>query len=68
VEHQAFRALPANGGVAFLIWLTVHPLSEVVRDPALARAVRDHLNSMPPEVSRYKGLDELGPHFWEGIL
>jgi hypothetical protein len=68
VEHQAFRALPANGGVAFLIWLTVHPLSEVVRDPALARAVRDHLNSMPPEVSRYKGLDELGPQFWEGIL
>ncbi len=68
VEHQAFRVLPATQGVAFLIWLTVNPLSEVVRDPALARAVRGHLDSMPPEIARYKGLDAIGPRFWEGIL
>jgi hypothetical protein len=68
VEHQAFRALPKTSGVAFLIWLTVHPMSEVVRDPAVAQAVRGHLESMPPEIARYKGLDALGPRFWDGIL
>ena len=68
VEHQAFRALPSTSGVAFLIGLTVHPLSEVVQDPDLARAVRSHLDSMPPEIARYKGVDGIGPGFWEGVL
>lgn len=68
VEHQAFRALPSTGGVAFLIRLTVHPLSEVLRDPGVARAVRGQLDSMPPEIARYKGLDGIGPGFWDGVL
>ena len=65
VEHQAFRALPKSGGVAFLIWLTVHPLAEVLRDPVVAEGFRRQLVSMPPEIARYKGLEHLGPAFWE---
>lgn len=68
VEHQAFRALPSTGGVAFLIALTVHPVAELMRDPDLARAVRGHLESMPPEIARYKGLDGIGPDFWDDVV
>lgn len=67
VEHQAFRALPDSGGVAFLIWLTVHPLAEVLRVPGIAAAFRRQMETMPPDIARYKGLEVLGPTWWAGL-
>jgi hypothetical protein len=64
VEHQAFRTLPGCDGVAFLIWLTVHPLVDVLQDPAIAAAFRRQMETMPPEIARYKGLDVLGATWW----
>ncbi|RYD34807.1 MAG: DUF3445 domain-containing protein [Verrucomicrobiaceae bacterium] len=56
VEHQAFTALPASGGILFSIRITMHPLTEVRQDAeASARLVRA-LRTMPEEVARYKGL------------
>jgi len=66
VEHQAFRALPESGGVAFLIWLTVHPLAEVVRDEATATAFFRQLATMPDDVARYKGLEQIRPSLLAG--
>lgn len=67
VEHQAFRTLPGSEGVAFLIWLTVHPLTEVLRDAGIAAAFRRQMETMPPDIARYKGLDVLGPAWWAGL-
>lgn len=67
VEHQAFRTLPGSEGVAFLIWLTVHPLAEVLRDPGIAAAFRRQMETMPPDIARYKGLEFLGPRWWAGL-
>lgn len=58
VEHQAFRALPAVEGIVFVIWLTVHPLMEVLRDPLVAASFRPLLETMPDSVAEYKGLAE----------
>lgn len=56
VEHQAFTALPASGGILFSIRITMHPLTQVGQDAeASARLVRA-LRTMPEEVARYKGL------------
>jgi dimethylamine monooxygenase subunit A len=67
VEHQAFRTLPDSEGVAFLIWLTVHPLAEVLRVPGIAAAFRRQMETMPPDIARYKGLEVLGPKWWSGL-
>ncbi|MBN8247474.1 MAG: DUF3445 domain-containing protein [Verrucomicrobia bacterium] len=56
VEHQAFRALPGVQGLVFVIWLTVHPLQEVLETPGVAPLFRRHLETMPPAVAEYKGL------------
>ncbi|HRI16181.1 MAG TPA: DUF3445 domain-containing protein [Verrucomicrobiota bacterium] len=58
IEHQAFRSLPQSEGLAFVIWLTVHPLSEVTRNPEVASAFHRQLTTMPEEIARYKGLAE----------
>jgi hypothetical protein len=57
VEHQAFRALPQSGGLLFVIHLMVHPLTDVLRDAALARDFRRMIETMPEEIARYKGID-----------
>jgi hypothetical protein len=56
VEHQAFRALPRSGGLLFIIHLTVHPLGEVLREPAVRDSFRQMLESMPASVAGYKGI------------
>lgn len=57
VEHQAFRSLPRTGGIVFLIWLTIHRLSEVLQDSSVAEAFHRQLQSMPTEMAAYKGID-----------
>lgn len=56
VEHQAFRAIPRVQGLVFVIWLTVHPLGEVLQAPGVAPLFRRHLETMPEAVADYKGL------------
>ncbi|MBX3734610.1 MAG: DUF3445 domain-containing protein [Verrucomicrobiae bacterium] len=56
VEHQAFRALPDLGGMVFLIWLTVHPLTDVLRDPVAAGGLALQLETLPDPVAAYKGV------------
>ncbi len=56
VEHQAFRALPRSGGMLFIIHLTVHPLTEVLRDPVVRESFRQMLESMPEPIADYKGI------------
>jgi len=57
VEHQAFRALPSVDGLVFVIWLTIHPLTEALEDPGVAAAFRRQLETMPEAVAAYKGLE-----------
>lgn len=61
VEHQAFRALPRTGGLAFVIWLTVHPLSAILAEASTAAAFARQLATMPEEIARYKGLEAVRP-------
>ncbi len=56
VEHQAFRALPASGGILFIIRLTVHPLAEVLAIPGARDLFVRQLESMPAEIAVYKGI------------
>lgn len=56
VEHQAFRALPRSGGLLFIIHLTVHPLGEVLREPAVRDSFRQMIESMPDSIADYKGI------------
>lgn len=59
VEHQAFRALPRTDGLVFVIWLTVHPMSDVTRDSGVASAFRQMLATMPEDIAMYKGLNDV---------
>ncbi len=61
VEHQAFHALPHTGGLAFVIWLTVHRLSAVLTAASTAAAFSRQLATMPDEIARYKGLAAVRP-------
>ena len=56
LEHQAFRALPASGGLLFAIHLTVHPLESVLRAPGARDRLARHLRSMPDPIAAYKGI------------
>jgi hypothetical protein len=56
VEHQAFCALPDSGGLLFLIHLTVHRLSEVLRNAEVNSAFRQLLETMPEGIASYKGI------------
>lgn len=67
VEHQAFRALPEADGIVFVIWLTVHPLAEAIRDPDVRTSFRHLLESMPAAVADYKGLAEVRPSLMEQL-
>ena len=56
VEHQAFRALPASGGLLFVIHLTVHSLATVLTDGTAREAFRQMLETMPDAIAEYKGI------------
>lgn len=56
VEHQAFRAVPGVDGILFVIWLTVHPLREVLAVPGVAPLFCRALESMPEPIAVYKGV------------
>lgn len=56
VEHQAFRAVPGVDGILFVIWLTVHPLREVLAVPGVAPLFCRGLESMPEPIAAYKGV------------
>ena len=56
VEHQAFRAVPGVDGILFVIWLTVHPLREVLEVPGVAPLFCRALESMPEPIAVYKGV------------
>ena len=55
IEHQALVALPPNG-VLFGIRITVHPLSEVLAEPAAAAGLARALRTMTEAMAQYKGL------------
>lgn len=67
VEHQAFRALPAADGIVFVIWLTVHPLTEALTDPLVRASFRQLLESMPAAIADYKGLAAARPALIEQL-
>ncbi len=58
VERQAFRSLPANGGILFAIRLEITPLSEILQNPTLSQHLAEQLETMPPEIAAYKGLTD----------
>ena len=56
IEHQAFRALDAEGGILFAIRISVESLSDIARHRDSASRLADLLESMPEDVAAYKGL------------
>jgi hypothetical protein len=60
-EVQHLVRLPLTGSVLFLIGVRLLPLERVALVPAWAARLRSVLETLSPEVSGYKELDELGP-------
>jgi hypothetical protein len=56
LEHQVLLRLPATDGVVFAIRVTIHPLAQVVCEPACRGTLARALRTMPPDVAAYKGL------------
>ncbi len=56
VERQTLRRLPASGAILFGIRTYVHPLRQVVRDGATARALAAAVDALPPDMARYKSM------------
>ena len=56
VEDQHLLKLPLTGALAFGIRIFSFQLSDVARDPSIAAALRERLETMPPDVANYKGL------------
>lgn len=56
LERQTLRRLPATGFVAFSIRTYLHPLREVVQDPARAQLLEASLTKLPPETAKYKSM------------
>ncbi|MGH8017816.1 MAG: heme-dependent oxidative N-demethylase subunit alpha family protein [Opitutaceae bacterium] len=62
VEHQALVALPQNRGLVFGIRLALHRLDEVVAgSAAVRRGLARALQTMTPELLRYKRIDAIAP-------
>jgi dimethylamine monooxygenase subunit A len=60
-EVQHLVRLPFTGSVLFLIGVRPLPLERVALVPAWAARLRSVLETLSPEVSGYKELEELGP-------
>ncbi len=60
-EVQHLVRLPLTGAVLFLIGVRLLPLEQVALVPAWAARLRSVLETLTPETSTYKELDELGP-------
>lgn len=56
IEHQAFRAMDAHGGLLFAIRISVLRLAELAQEPQSAGRLAELLESMPDDVAAYKGL------------
>lgn len=61
VERQALVALSKTGGILFGIQVEVHPLAELLKDPALVARFCRALETMPEAIARYKRLFEARP-------
>ncbi len=57
VEHQALVALPRSGGVLFGIRIALHSIATVALETDTAHRLARALETMPPAVSNYKGLE-----------
>ena len=58
LEEQSFHGL-GDGHVLFLIHVRTWPLSEVLTATGASTAFQQMLQSMPPDIARYKGLGTL---------
>ena len=57
-EHQAFVLLPETGGLLFGIRVSLHSVNELAVETEFRDGLRRFLETMPLEVSRYKGLEQ----------
>jgi hypothetical protein len=61
VERQTLRKLRRSGAIVFTVRVHLDPLAALednVKRPALARALREHVDALSPEELAYKGLAE----------
>jgi hypothetical protein len=56
VERQTLRRLSRTRAVVFSIRTYVHPMSEVVKDPAHVQHMKDSFAVLNPETANYKGM------------
>ena len=56
IERQAFVSLPRSGGILFAIRIRMHSLADVSANSAAVKGLLRALQTMPPEIARYKGL------------
>ena len=61
VEVQVLARLPRSHGVLFSIRTYLIRLDELAQNPDWARRLRRVLLSLPPEITDYKGLAQIGP-------
>lgn len=58
IEHQAFRALDAQGALLFAIRISVLPLADLAQQRDAALRLSELLETMPEDIAAYKGLTE----------
>jgi len=58
-EDQAILSLPNSGGVLFGIRLIIRSVAELAQSPETASRLARALRTMPAEMVRYKGLDDI---------
>ena len=59
-ERQTLRRLPESGAILFTIRIHRHPLAALATRPEAARRLRQAIETMPPEMQRYKSIPALG--------
>lgn len=55
-EIQGLRLLPESNGVAFMIRVLTAPIALLLADTKARAALRQQLETMPPEIAEYKGI------------
>ena len=62
VEHQALVSLPRSRGLAFGIRIALHRMDEILMwDGGIKRGLARALQTMTPELLRYKRIDSIAP-------
>jgi dimethylamine monooxygenase subunit A len=56
IERQTLRRLPTTQAVVFSIRTYIHPVQEIIQDPAQKQLFAATLAGLPPDTASYKGM------------